>query len=200
MIQAIVLAAGFGKRMGRTKPLIDVDGQPALAVVLGRIRTAGVSRPIVVLGHRETEIRAAVDLSGCRVTVNLLPERGMGSSLAAGIAALPGETDGVLVFHADMPFVRARTIRAVLSAAAAGARIAAPAHLGRRGFPIFFHRSCLSGLLETLDGDEGGRAYVRDQGSDVTLVNVDDPGCVSDLDHPSDFARSEGGATCATSA
>lgn len=198
MIEAIVLAAGFGTRMGRTKPLLDIDGRPALTVVLDRIRAAGIPRPILVLGHGEAEIRASVDLSEAQVVTNPHPEQGMGTSLAVGLVAVSKNAMGAVVFHADMPFIESETVRSVLSAATSGARIAAPAHEGRRGFPVFFHRSCFSELRTLLGGEEGGCAYLRVHSNELVLVDVDDSGCVTDLDRFADLARGEGGPTCAT--
>ncbi|HEX32175.1 MAG TPA: hypothetical protein ENF88_00610, partial [Candidatus Acetothermia bacterium] len=55
-VEAIVLAAGKGERMGTIKPLVEIDGCPALARVLATLRGAGMKRVIVILGHRADEI------------------------------------------------------------------------------------------------------------------------------------------------
>jgi len=201
MIQAIVLAAGLGTRMGGTKPLAFIDGEPALARVLGAIRAAEIGRPILVLAKLSAEqIAAAVDLAGSAVIVNDQPQAGMGSSLRLGLDAVPRDAAGVLVFHADMPFVHPATIRAVLEAASRGSRIAAPFYRGQRGFPVFFQRSCLPGLRRSLTGDAGGRAYIAAHQAELATVRVDDPGCVHDLDRPDDLIEWKGGRTCATAA
>jgi len=200
-MEAIVLAAGLATRMGGIKPLTPIDGEPALSRILGRIRAAGIGRPIVVLGAESgRSIAAAVDLTECTAVENDRPEAGMSRSLRLGLDAVPAEAPGVLVFHADMPFVRTETIRAVLRAAEAGAPIAAPVHAGRRGFPVFFHRSHVPGLREALSGDAGGRAYIEAHRAELVTVDTDDPGSVHDIDRPADLAAWEGNRACATNA
>ncbi|MBE0635267.1 NTP transferase domain-containing protein, partial [Candidatus Bipolaricaulota bacterium] len=69
MIQPIVLAAGFGTRMGGNKALLPIGDVPALTVVLSMIEAAGLSSPIIVLGHNAEAVKAAVDLEQARVVI-----------------------------------------------------------------------------------------------------------------------------------
>lgn len=199
MIEAIVLAAGRGTRMGSVKPLVTVGGRPALAHVLDAARAAGISRLIVVLRRGlADEVGRAVDLRGCVEVLNDEPDAGMARSLGLGLAAVPPGAEGALILHADMPFLRPETVRAVSAVAARGARIAAPVYCGRRGFPVFFHRSCFAGLRRSARGDIGGRTYLDAHRDWVETVDVDDPGCVYDIDRESDLAAWEGACKCAT--
>jgi len=194
MIDAIILAAGLGTRMGTSKPLLQIDGEPALARLASRLRAAGIHRPIVVLGHESATILASVDLSGCCVAVNPDPARGLSSSLRLGLASVSDEAVGALILHADMPAISSETIRAVLAAAQDGAKIAAPVHRGIRGFPVYFDRACVADLTPLLIGDRGARDYITTHAEDLVRVEVDDPGCILDLDTPADLARVEGSA------
>ena len=200
MIEAIVLAAGLATRMGGIKALTPIEGEPALSRVLRTVGSAGIVRPVVVLGSRSAQrIEEAVDLTECRVVLNDEPEVGMSRSLRLGLDGVSPEATGVLIFHADMPFIRPGTIRAVLRAAERAAQIAAPIHQARRGFPVFFHRTCFPELRESLSGDAGGRAYIEAHHDDLVSLIVDDPGCVYDIDRPTDLAAWEGDRACATS-
>ena len=191
MIEAIVLAAGKGERLGRIKPLVSIDGEPALGRVIRAIRKAGVEMIIVVLGHAAETVQAQVDFTGCRVIVNPRYETGMAGSLIRGIESVSPAAEGVLVFHADMPTVKAETIRAVIQRAEQGARIAAPSYEAQRGFPVFLHRSCFQELIPTLTGDVGARRYIRAHAAELVLVEVDDPGAIRDIDRPEDLREEE---------
>ena len=191
MIEAIVLAAGKGERLGAVKPLLSIGGEPALERVLKALRAAGIDRILVVLGYARDQVTAGVDLSGCRVVVNEDFEAGMGSSLALGIRSLAPEAEGFLVLHADRPYLAAATIRAVVAAAREGARIAAPTYRGERGFPVYFDRACAASLLPTLDGETGARGYLAKHADEVKLVSVDDVGAVRDIDRPEDLEPQE---------
>lgn len=200
MIDAIVLAAGLGTRMGCVKPMVRIAGEAALAIVIRRLRASGIDRPIIVLGRQAEAVRTAVDLSGCKLVRNSNPERGLASSLLLGIQAVAPDARGVVVLHADMPAVSVETIRLVLDAAAAEAQIAAPQYHGRRGFPVYLSRACFGELEETLTGDSGARDYIERHRGSVRLIDVEDAGCVLDFDTPEDLADIERTAPCATSA
>ncbi len=189
-ITALVLAAGLGTRMRASKPLIDVGGRPALARVLATLASADLNDVIVVLGRNADQIAQLVDLTRVCVIRNPEPGRGLASSLARGLAAVPSHAAGVLVFHADMPFVQPDTVRAVSRLAHDGARLAAPRFGNQRGFPVYFSRACLPDLVGTLSGDSGGRLFIERNRRDLELADVDDSGCVQDLDRPEDLARS----------
>jgi molybdenum cofactor cytidylyltransferase len=199
MIAAIVLAAGRGSRMGRVKPLLSIDGEQSLDRVLRSLSEAGISRPIVVLGHAADAVRAAVDLTGCQVVLNLRPSDGLSSSLRLGLQAVPGTAIGALILHADMPLVRAETICAVAEAAAQGATIAAPRYRGVRGFPVFLARRCFDDLAAGLAGDSGARAYIERHLEEVRFIDVEDPACVIDIDRPEDLEHLERRSACTTS-
>jgi len=197
MIQPIVLAAGLGARMGAIKALLPIDGLPALAVVLRTIRSTDLQSPIVVLGHGADEIRQAVDLSECEVVVNDHPKLGLSRSMKLGLEAVKEAVPGILVFHVDMPYLASSTVRTLLQAVANGATLAAPFYKGKRGFPVYFARVHLSALNESLQGDRGGRRFLSDHRGDLTPAVVEDPGCVFDIDHPSDLEAWKGETLCA---
>jgi len=200
MIAALVLAAGLGTRMRASKPLLDVGGVPSLARVLAAIDGAGIDHVIVVLGRDADLIANRVDLSRAHIVHNLEPENGLASSLALGLAALPPSSTGVLVFHADMPFIQSMTVHAVCRLAEDGARIAAPRCGGLRGFPVYFSRACIAPLAETLSGDSGGRRFIERNPRCLELVDVSDSGCIRDLDSPEDLTPCEKETTWTTCA
>jgi molybdenum cofactor cytidylyltransferase len=197
MIAGLVLAAGLGRRMGSVKPLIDIDGAPSLGRVLATLDASGIRLVAVVLGKDAERIRREVDLGGRLVVLNPSPERGMASSLALGLSALPADAEGVAILHADMPYLQPTTVRAVLRLAAE-AEIAAPCWQGVRGFPVFFRRSQWDGLRASLHGDTGGKDFIRRHADRLRTVEVEDPGCVRDIDRPGDLTTQEEASCCAT--
>ena len=198
MIQPIVLAAGLGQRMNAPKPLISIDGAPALAVILRTLADADLSNPVVVLGHNLDDVRAAVPLDACTVVHNPHPESGMGDSLGYALDARSPHASGVLVLHVDMPYVQASTVRAVVQAAEDGAALAAPVVEGRRGFPVYIARDHITALRATLHGDRGGRAYLARHEDALVLVPVSDRGAVYDIDRPEDLSAWKGERLCAS--
>ena len=185
-IEAIVLAAGKGERMGSIKPLIDIDGTSALQRVVQTLDHVAVDRITVVLGYHAEEIKASVDLSGCRIVINEDYETGMGSSVSRGARLVSSTSMGFLIAHADMPYIEETSVAKVVEIAKTGARIVAPAYQGRRGFPVYLQIDCLMELLPTLKGEIGARDYISAHSDEVVIVEVDDPGVVRDIDWPED--------------
>jgi len=188
---ALVLAAGLGTRMGASKPLLDIDGLPALARVLATIDAARLDPVLVVLGRDADAVARHVDLSKRQVILNRAPERGLASSLALGLAAVPQASPGVLVFHVDMPFVRVDTVLSVATLAESGARLAAPRCHGIRGFPVYLARDAFVPVMRELSGDSGARTFLARHSAALHLADVDDSGCIRDLDRPEDLITCE---------
>ena len=114
------------------------------------------------------------------------------------LEAVEKTVTGILTFHVDMPYVADATICALLRTIEKGAALAAPIHEGKRGFPVFFHQRFLCSLSSSLEGDSGGRRFLAQHSADLILVPVDDPGCIFDIDRPSDLTAWKGVRLCAT--
>ena len=198
MIRPIVFAAGLSTRMGTSKALMPIDDMPALAVVLRTIKGAGLQSPLIVLGRDAEAIRDKVDLAECQIVVNEHPERGLSGSMRLALDAVEAAATGILTFHVDMPYVAVSTIRALLLAIDEGATLAAPIHESERGFPVFFHRVFLDALSKSLQGDSGGRQFLAEHSKELVRVSVEDPGCIFDIDRPSDLRAWKGVRLCAT--
>lgn len=182
MIEAIVLAAGKGERLGTIKPLLLIDNEPALARVIRTVKQTAVKQTIVVLGYAADKIMNTIDLSDCRVVINQQFKTGMSSSLRVGIESLSPRADGFLILLADMPYISSDTIQTVVAAGTTGELIVAPHYHGQRGFPVYLHKSCSKELIATLTGDIGARDFIAKHQEQFLGVEVDDPGTVRDID------------------
>lgn len=187
MIVGVLLAAGGAKRFGGAKLLAPLpgDGEP-VGVRSCRNLLAVLPWTVAVVRPGDAELAAALRGIGALVVTCPDADRGMGTSLAFGVAAAGG-ADGLVVALADMPWVAPATTRAVAAALAAGAEVAAPWHAGRRGHPVGFGRACEPALL-ALAGDEGARQVLATRERPVVRIDVDDPGCLVDVDRPEDLA------------
>jgi len=187
-IGAVVPAAGAATRFGSRKLLADVGGVPLLERTLTSLLQAGVDRVILVV--RDGDAFDGVGALGDpRVTMvgNPDPERGMFSSIQAGLAAISG-LGPVLVIPADMPFVAAATVAAIAGRAAASDDVVIPVHDGRRGHPIALPGRLRAPLL-ALDPTTTLKMALARLHPAVTLIEVADPGIVRDVDTPADLGR-----------
>ena len=183
IVGCVVLAAGASSRMGTPKALLDAGGRTFVAAIAQAARAAGVQSIVVVLGPpHDAAIRAALG-ADLIVANNPQPERGMLSSVQAGVRALP-PVDATLIWPVDNPAVKQETVRAVL----AGGETVIPTHGGRGGHPLRVPASRFAELL-AIDSPLGLRALIQAQPSTVVRLAVDDPSILIDVDTPEDLKR-----------
>lgn len=193
MLAAIILAAGDSRRMGTPKALLsDPDGRPFVARLVRSFSAAGIDEVVVVTGAMHDAIVDALasDAPPARPLCvrNPDPSRGQLSSLWAGLeSATRSDLEGVLVTPVDIPMVRTTTIRQVIEAwGRTHAPIVRPAVGERHGHPVLFDRVTFE-ALRTAPLSEGARVVVRANADRVVNVEVDDEGCLVDIDTPEDY-------------
>jgi len=85
MIAGIVLAAGFARRMGRQKLLLQLQGKPVVRWAVERLLPR-VEDLVVVTGRDEASVREGLAGLAVRFALNPRPHEGQGSSIAVGVA------------------------------------------------------------------------------------------------------------------
>ena len=187
MIAAIVLAAGFARRMGRQKLLLDLRGKPVVRWSVEAI-LPHVADTVVVTGQDDVAVRAALDGLPVRFAVNPRPQAGQGSSIGIGAGALKPWTAAALVALGDQPRLPDGLIAALLRAREqTGRAIVAAVYRGTQGTPVLFAADVFD-ELRALDGDAGARTVVQARPERVARVAVDAP-MPPDVDTPEDYAR-----------
>jgi molybdenum cofactor cytidylyltransferase len=185
-IAAILLAAGAGARFGGDKLLHPLEDGVAIAAHAARNLLAATPDVVAVVRWGDFPLYEMLEQEGCQVTMFQGAARGMGASLAHGVAQARG-ADGWVVALADMPRVPVAIIKEIIASLAGGALIAAPVHKGERGHPVGFGAALRDELL-ALDGDQGARAVLERHRNSVKLVECDDPGVLYDIDRKTDIA------------
>jgi len=190
VIAAIVLAAGFARRMGRQKLLLDLKGKPVVRWSVELV-LPHVGDCVVVTGQDDSGLRGALAGLAVRFVVNPRPQDGQGSSIAVGAAALKPWTAAALVALGDQPLTPATVIPALLAAQQrSGKAIAAPSYRGTRGTPVLFSSEVFP-ELRALAGDSGARGVLAARPERVETVELD-VAMPADVDTPEDFARLHG--------
>jgi molybdenum cofactor cytidylyltransferase len=187
-IRGILLAAGSSSRFGSNKLLHRLpDGRP-IAVAAAKNMLAALPRTIAVVRPGAKRLAQLLRETGCTVVTSRNARSGMGASLASGVRA-SGDASGWVVALADMPFIRPASIRSVAAQLAQGAAIAAPFRAGSRGHPVGISRRFREDLLR-LTGDQGARMLLQRHAEAITLIEIDDPGVLRDIDTPEDLELS----------
>jgi molybdenum cofactor cytidylyltransferase len=162
------------------------DGTTFLASVVACARAAGLADVVVVVGppHAEAVAVHAHEL-GCRIAVNPAPSRGMASSVEVGFNAISESLcDAAWLWPVDHPDVLPATLRALIGALGSHSAVR-PVVAGRGGHPPLIARTIWPQLAACGDVEGGARAVLSE--SDMRDLEVDDPGCIRDVDTPADL-------------
>lgn len=188
MISAVVLAAGRSERMGTPKLLLRLAGRSLLQHVMDNVRGSRCGEIIVVLGEAAEQVGAEAQGDRVRLVVNPRYREGMGTSLAAGIAALAPPCEAAVVLLGDQPCVTAGMIDTLIDAhrrsgkplvaSRYGPVVGAPTLIGRALFPD----------ARRLAGDQGGRSLIQQHPDQVEEVLLP-PSAAVDVDTPEELAR-----------
>ena len=111
----VVLAAGKGTRMKSDlhKVLHPIAGRPMMEHLLASAAELAPERQVVVAGHGREQLEQAL---GDRAILAVQePQLGTGHAVQQAEAALAGFSGDVLILYGDVPFVRADTMRAMIT-------------------------------------------------------------------------------------
>lgn len=192
----IVLAAGASRRLGTAKQLLRAGRRTLLAQALSRAAAVAPGRVIAVLGSDALRIRSHIRRTEphTRIVHNRAWSCGMGTSLAAGIGALPQRADAALIMLCDQPNIDVAALRRLCAAHRANrSAIVASQYAGRLGAPAIFPRACFGELGKTAttggNNDRGARELLNGAASGFRRIAVAMPGAAFDVDTPEQAAQ-----------
>lgn len=181
----LILAAGASRRMGTPKALLVWRKESLLARAIRVVRATGLV-PVVVAGAEKQAIKAhceGLDLQDLQIVENHRWEEGMGTSIAAGVQALPKGWRQVLILNVDQPLIEAEHLRRLSLACVRSAGLVATEYTsGLLGTPACFSSGYGEHLVQ-LKGDKGARDLIRSKDAEVVGLH----GSNLDLDTPEDW-------------
>ena len=117
---------------------------------------------------------------------------GIGSSVRAGLAAVPAGVDAAVIALADEPLVGPEAVRRLVATWRAGlpdgVGAVAATYGGEQRNPVLLTRAVFGAVAGAALGDRGARVWLRSHPAAVTGVPCDDTGDVLDVDTPADLA------------
>ena len=182
-VAGVLLAAGDGSRLGEPKANIEIGGQSLSSRGAATLRAGGADPVIIVTGA------ADVDLVGAVVVHNPAWQSGMGSSMAAGLAAVPDRCAAAVLALADQPLVGPAAVQRLIAAYRSGAAVAVAAYAGQPRNPVLIAREHWTEAVALAVGDVGARPFLRAHPELVTVVECGDTGRPDDVDTPEDLDR-----------
>jgi len=191
-VAGIVLAAGTSSRMGFNKMLLKLDGETLLRRAVKRASAAGLAPVVVVLGHEADRARGELVNLPCQPVLNADYARGINFSLQAGLAAVPADAAAAMVILADMPFVTAAMIAALVERYRESvAPLVISDYAGINAPPMLYDRS-LFGELRAMQGEGCGKQVVKRHRSEAQALSWP-AAALADIDVPDDYQRAKTG-------
>lgn len=196
---AILLAAGSSSRLGQSKQLLQVDGQPLVRLQATKLLALNPACVVVVTGAEQAAVERALQGlplhgSSLQCVHNSNWQQGMGGSLACGVAAMPERVRGALLMLCDQWKVSVADLQILTESwerSPATAVIAqwqeelpeGPAHT-TSGPPVVFPRTLFSSLVK-LHGERGAQQILKRYKAGVQRMDL--PNAGFDIDQPSDL-------------
>lgn len=183
-VGAIVLAAGSSSRLGQPKQLLEYEGRTLVRRTAEVALGAGCDPVAVVVGAQREQVTAALRDLAVEIVPNDNWERGLGTSIRAGLARLQ-ESDAVILLVCDQPKVDAQVLRQLIARQEqTGQPMVAISYAGTRGVPALFTRACFEQLLSLGDA-AGAKTILLARPAEVAAVDF--PAAALDIDTAEDL-------------
>jgi molybdenum cofactor cytidylyltransferase len=174
VIAGLLLASGAAHRFGSNKLIAPLAGRAVVRWAADAL-VGAVDELLVTVRDDSDGIRDAL----CCLPVRWVPNReahaGMSSAIRAGVAALPADTEAVVVALGDQPLLDARVVARVVERwRDGGASAVSPRYEDGRGHPVLFGAALFPALL-TLEGDRGARVVLDTLGDALATIDVAGP-------------------------
>jgi nicotine blue oxidoreductase len=183
LVAGLVLAAGAGTRFGGPKAVAELDGLRLVDRAVRTLLDGGIDPAYVVAGAVPLEVHGAV------VVPNPDWAQGIGSSLRAGLAALPDDVVAVVVVLVDQPGLTAAAVARVVSRITGPKTVASATYDGALGHPVALGRDHWTEVGRLAVGDTGARPFLTAHPELVARVECGDVASADDVDRPDDLRR-----------
>ena len=189
IINAIILAAGESRRMGKPKLLLPYGDGTIIETVIGQTIRSKADNVLVVLGSNKEKISKQIRNYPVEISENREFRNGMLSSIQCGLKALPVNTYAVLVLLGDQPMIPSSVIDKVIDAYRQSEKgIVIAVYNGKRGHPILFEMK-YRGEVEQLISGSSFRDLTQKHSEDILEIEVDAPGILRDIDTMNDYNK-----------
>lgn len=189
---AILLAAGSGRRLGLPKALLELQGIWMLPRLVEVLRAGGCHKVVVVVREQDLPIlEARGGIDGATFRVNPDPDAGRTGSVLCGLQELceAPSREAILIHSCDIPLLSAEAVHQLIRSwqqeerrADLAARLVTPG--GKGGHPLLLGRAQVERLQE-FTADRPLRDLLHEDPDRVlSVVRRGDPGPFLDVDTP----------------
>lgn len=181
-ILAIILAAGFSKRMGENKLLLEYEGKTFIQTIIEKLLEINFNKIILVVSNLEIYKKYKNYNEKLFVIFNDKAEKGISESIKKAVVYAKNnlEVDKYMFFVADQPLLKKETILKIIEESSSN-KIIVPKSNNTMYNPVIFPNKYTSELLN-LEGDRGGKQIILNHLDNITFVDIEDANEFQDVD------------------
>ncbi len=191
-IAPLILAAGSAIRMGgRPKCLLAIDSQPLICRVAKTVTLAGLTTPVIVLGHHAAEVMNALKGYEVKTVINRDSGSDQVGSFRLGLGATDPRAEAVMVLLADQPLVGVSELLSLIDAydvRPPETEFVQPFVAGLPGNPVIFTKKVRDEILSQ-PSVIGAKKWASDHPDAFYKWNTRNPHYRVDLDNQDDIEQ-----------
>jgi len=186
MINAIIMASGYGRRMGTNKLLLLFRNKALVEHIIDKIVECDFYNKVIV--SRDERILELALKKGIGTVQNNSAYKGQSESIKLGIVNTL-KADGYMFFTADQPLINVETIRLLIDTFNKDSNaIVVPRFEDKRGNPVIFPAKFIDELM-LIEGDKGGKSVITKNIKDVIFVDIKNEYELMDIDTYEDYEK-----------
>ncbi len=189
-IQAIIPAAGKGRRIGTPKAFLSFGEHTFVEEIVANLRAAGFHRLGIVTSFEQYHRYPNYDLGEYQTIINFTPEKGQFSSIRLAVINIAEAIQGCLLMPVDHPAVAQETFRSLYTAWAENKKrtIVIPTYRHKRGHPLIIPSRIFPQICDAVP-ETTLRDIIHENDNIVTELKVNDPGILKNINTPEDYKK-----------
>ena len=169
------------------KALLKIGEETFVECILRKAKAAGLTSITVITGADHEKITQVLPEIPCIQNENYM--QGQISSLQKGISKLSEAVTEVMVWPVDQPLIRSETVSALIECRDQERKaLTIPVYQHRKGHPVIYNKDAMEAAVR-LQAHQTGKDLQSLFAMNISLVEVEDPGVVIDIDTPEDYNR-----------
>lgn len=194
MIAGIILGAGEGMRIGKSKLNLPLGAKSIIEWVLQAATLSRLNQVILVIRPEDKDILKIGKRWNATIVLNHDFKKGMSTSIQKALFELDAqnkEINGFCLILGDQPFISPQIINQLIKSFTAGKKeIIVPYYKDKRGNPVLFDIAWKEDFMN-ITGDIGGRVLIKKYPDKVKRVNTLNQAILFDIDREEDYLKAQ---------
>jgi len=192
MIAGIILGAGEGKRIGKSKLNLPLGNKKVVEWVLQAAGQSFLNKIILVIRPNDKDMLEIGKKWEAEIVINPDFHKGMSTSIQEALKKIDlQDVEGFFLILGDQPLITSKIINKLIKSFSPGkGEIVVPYFEDKRGNPVLFD-ICWKNELMAVTGDVGGRVLIKAHPEKVKRVNISDETILFDIDQEKDYLKAQ---------